>query len=168
MGEEKLRQILKEEILESKMITMGKVKEIGPNLNGRLDNGNIVIDEVEVLYKINEQVTLEIRLHNKTDIKVREVIQVYIKDLNSIYATFMPTLCTFKTIELEAREQRMIEMKICPEAFTIIDEKGDCYRDSNNFEIYISTTGIDSKSETITETNPIIKKIEFKSIIGEI
>ena len=133
-----------------------------------LQYSKLEITEVEIIDIKQDEVVLKINVHNKTDVKVKEVVQIYIKDINSIYATFTPTLCSFRMVELDAMEQQTIEMKIAPQAFTIIDEKGDCYRDSNEFEIYISTAGIDNRSKTITGKDPIIKKIQFQSIVEEL
>lgn len=156
-------------------IKMGEIQK-GPRgimqtsnqlFNEEFKRSKLEITEVEVLGINQDEVGLKVKVHNKERIKVKEVIQIYIKDVNSIYATLVPKLCAFKKIELDPYEQQIVEMKIAPQAFTIIDEKGDCYRDSNEFEIYISSTGMDNRSKTIIGREPVMKKIQFRNIVEE-
>lgn len=133
--------------------------------NERLSCVGVRVDEVE-MDKTLEKIKLKVRLHNEKVVKVKEIIQVYIKDINSIYASFTPVLGAFKAIELNGQEETTIEIDICPEAFMIIDEKGDCYRDSNEFEIYISVAA-DNSAERVMGEHSFIKKIHFQNIDEE-
>lgn len=134
---------------------------------GGSDHKGIKVDGVEIIDKTQEEVKLKVRLHNEKTVKVKETIQVYIRDMNSIYASLKPTLCTSEVIELNGQEERTMEIDMRPEAFMIIDEKGDCYRDSNDFEVYISTTVANDEAEMGIGEHPFIKKIHFQNIVGE-
>lgn len=135
------------------------------NLDEQLNHAAIKIDDVEILDRTYEAFRLKVRVHNEGGLKVREFIKVYIKDTNSIYAASTPTLYTFEVIELNAYEEQIIKIDLHPEAFTIIDEKGDCYRDSNEFEIYICIDSTNNRK--LIREQAIIKQIRFQNIAEE-
>lgn len=135
------------------------------NLNEELNHVAIKIDDVEILDKTHEEIRLKVKVHNETGLKAREFIKVYIKDINSIYAASTPTLYTFEIVELNEHEEQIIKIDIHSEAFTIVDEKGDCYRDSNEFEIYICMDSTHNKK--LMRQQAVVKKIQFQNMGGE-
>lgn len=147
--------------------TTGLEKQVLGNIKKRkiLTEGDsiIKIEEVEIQVEGCEDLRLIVKLHNEREYEVEETVKVYIKDVNSIYAGYEPKLYKYRITRLNEQQQKTIEIEIHSEAFTITDEKGDCYRDSNEFEIYICTGDIKNKKIK----NAIIKKIQFQSIAEE-
>ncbi|WP_172674808.1 fibronectin type III-like domain-contianing protein [Cellulosilyticum ruminicola] len=125
-------------------------------INGKHQIVNI--SDVKIIDKTSQELSLEIKVHNKSRTKKMSVIKIYIRDINSIYAASIPNLYTFETVELEKDEEKTVTIKLNAEAFTIVDEKGDRYRDSNEFEVYICVESTYNKKHTIR------KKVQFQSM----
>ena len=121
----------------------------------------IKIESVEIVDKISQELGLRVKVYNEAEEEMAGIIKVYIKDMNSIYAASIPILYTFETVELGALEEQVITIKLYAEAFMIIDEKGDRYRDSNEFEIYTCI------EEGCKQKQSVKKKVQFQSIDGE-
>ncbi len=167
MGEGQVKRILTEEIVKDKIMINVKDNVTTSDYDKKLEAGKVIIEQVHITYNFQDEVIVKVKVYNETDFKVKEEVQLYIKDLNSIYATCRPVLCACKEIELDAKQGEIVEIKILPEAFMIIDEKGYRYRDSNEFEVYIAINSINFKNKKTVEENSIIRKIRFRSILEE-
>ena len=90
-----------------------------------------------------------------------EVVQVYIKDWKSKYAVRNHSLCGFRRVRVKAGESIETELTIDPRAFTIVDEEGKRYVDSNKFSLYVATTQPDARSTALTGHEAVELRVVF-------
>ena len=69
-------------------------------------------------------VTIQATVTNQGSIDTRDVVQVYIKNVDSSLAVPNPELAAFTPVFLKAGETKTITLSIAPKAFTVVDETG--------------------------------------------
>jgi len=123
-----------------------------------LTYGNVVCTNAEVISKFvkGEDIKLKINVSNIGKLYTEDIIQVYIKDKESTYAVPNSSLCGFKRIELQPKEEEQVTLTIPWEALQVIDEEGNRKLDSNHFELFIGTFQPDLRSLLLTGKKPII------------
>lgn len=111
----------------------------------------------------NGETTYEVRakVANTSVHKSYDTIQLYIKDLESAHAVPNYSLCGFKTIYMGDFETDEVVFKLDEKAFTIVDEAGNRYIDSNRFELFVGTSAPDSRSVALTGKSPIKLPIQL-------
>lgn len=72
-----------------------------------------------------DNVTVTVTVTNRSDVPVEEVVQIYIKALDSPYAPPNPKLCAFSRISLSGRESRQADLRLCRDAFCVVDDQGE-------------------------------------------
>ena len=102
-------------------------------------------DEVEAK---NPVLTVTVANDGKYD--TDEVVQVYIKDLDSEFATPHPSLCGFKRVHVAAGSETEVQINIDKRAFTSVNEDGERKIFGKNFRIFVGTQQPDSRSEELT------------------
>ena len=117
-----------------------------------LSYGDICVTRVEIKNTVtrDSDIELEISAENKSDIETEDVIQIYIKDLESPNAVRNHSLCGFKRIHLKGGEKKTLHMMVKNSAMTIVDEQGERYIDSSRFQLFIGTSQPDSRSRELT------------------
>ena len=117
------------------------------------------------LSEIKEQILsdgafiVEATLKNVGSVDASEVLQIYIKDLQSKNAVINHNLCGFKKVFLKSGETKKIELAIPVSALTIVDEEGKKYRESNQFCLYFGTSQPDNRSVELTQKECISLKL---------
>ena len=89
------------------------------------------IISIEVQQK--KEILVEVNVLNKKDIPVEEIVQVYIKDLESEYAVKNTSLCGFQRVSLQTEERKKVVIEIARSSFEIVDINGNRYIDSHRF-----------------------------------
>ena len=89
-----------------------------------------------------------------------EVVQLYIKDLNSPFAPANPILCGFKRISLAVGEEKTIEIPIDPKAFTLINDEGQRIEGSGRWTLYAGLGQPDKRTEALTGKKSLSVEIE--------
>ncbi len=79
-----------------------------------------------------------------------EVVQLYIKDLDSEFATLNPSLCGFKRVHVPAGKEVTVTLSINERALTSVDEEGKRAIFAKNFRLYAGTQQPDARSEELT------------------
>ena len=102
-------------------------------------------DEVEAK---NPVLTVTVANDGKYD--TDEVVQVYIKDLDSEFATPHPSLCGFKRVHVAAGSETEVQINIDKRAFTSVNEDGERKIFGKNFRIFVGRQQPDSRSEELT------------------
>lgn len=72
-----------------------------------------------------EELTVKVKLTNKSRTATGEVVQIYVKALESANATPNGKLCAFTRVFLNGGETKEVELKIGTEAFTVVNEEGE-------------------------------------------
>ena len=123
-----------------------------------LSYGKVLLKDVETQMD-GETCKVKVKAINDTGWTMDEVIEVYIKDMESMYAVPNFNLCAFKAIHLAPYESVEVTLTIGEKAFTIVNEEGKRYRASNYFKLFIGTNAPDSRSVALTGRKPIEKEI---------
>lgn len=121
-----------------------------------LSYGNVQVTGAE----LNGQVTKEsdIRVHvsleNQGQADTDEVVQIYIKDLESSLAVPNHSLCGFQRVSLKAGEKKDLEMVVSNRAMSVVDEEGERHIDSRNFKLFVGLSQPDARSAKLTGKKP--------------
>lgn len=94
-------------------------------------------------------VKLFIETENQKNTETDDVLQVYIKDLDTEYAVWNPTLAAFKRIHLNGNVSGKTEIFVDKRAFTSVDENGNRKITGKNFKLYAGFSQPDARSEAL-------------------
>ena len=94
-------------------------------------------------------VKLFIETENQKNTETDDVLQVYIKDLDTEYAVLNPTLAAFKRIHLNGNVSGKTEIFVDKRAFTSVDENGNRKITGKNFKLYAGFSQPDARSEVL-------------------
>lgn len=115
-----------------------------------LTYGNCIIQNAEYA---DGKVKAEIM--NTGDYNTEEVVQVYIKNLDSPYAVRNHSLCAFQRVFLKKGEFLSVELPIAEEAFLVVDEEGEYRKDGNHFILYAGFGQPDDRTCKLTNKKSI-------------
>lgn len=104
-------------------------------------------------------VTVDIKNIGKYDIE--EVIQCYIKNLESKYAVKNHSLVAFKRVSLKVGETKKVTLKIHKKSFEVVDNKGNRLIDSKRYKLYVGISQPDNRSIELLGVKPIEYEITF-------
>jgi beta-glucosidase len=122
--------------------------------NVELENANIDNKTKDV-----SDVSVTLDVSNTGRIDTDEVIQVYIKDTDSLYSPLNPRLGAFKRVFIKKGETKRITISIPKNSFMITDSEGVSCLDGENYDVYIGLGQPDERTEFLTKKKSIIKKI---------
>ena len=94
-------------------------------------------------------IKLFIETENQKNTETDDVLQVYIKDLDTEYAVLNPTLAAFKRIHLNGNVSGKTEIFVDKRAFTSVDENGNRKITGKNFKLYAGFSQPDARSEAL-------------------
>lgn len=106
--------------------------------------------ELEDQVTKESDIKLKIRVENQGDRDTEEVVQVYIKDMDSEWAVRNYSLCGFQRVFLKAKEQKVLSMKIKNSAMSAVDDKGERYIDGRHFKLFVGVSQPDERSRSLT------------------
>ncbi len=89
-------------------------------------------------------------IENLGEYDTDEVIQLYMKDLESNDAVRNYSLCGFKRVHVKRSEKIKIELKIPSSAFEVVDDNGDRKVQSNKFRLFAGISQPDELSQELT------------------
>ncbi len=117
-----------------------------------LTYGDTEVKEAKVLGEVTKEsdIRVEVFLKNEGDTDTDEVVQIYIKDLDSKLAVPNYNLCAFKRISLKAGEEKKVEMTAPNRAMSVVDEEGERHIDSKNFKLFAGFSQPDERSRRLT------------------
>lgn len=105
---------------------------------------------------------LEIQMENKSAVSTDDVLQIYIRDLESRWETPHPHLAGFRRVRLEGNSKDSIRISLRSDCFTVVDENGQRFRDGKRFEIYAGFSQPDERSADLTGKTPVRIEYEVK------
>lgn len=97
--------------------------------------------------------TVHLKVRNTGKHDTGEVVQMYIKDLESPFEVNNCRLCAFKRIFTEAGKSIEVSIPIDEKAFTVIDEDGERISGSGKYRIWVGVTQPDELSQSISKAN---------------
>jgi beta-glucosidase len=98
---------------------------------------------------------IEAEITNLGEYDTDEVIQVYVKNLDSIYAVRNYSLCAFQRVSLKKGETRTVELFIRKEAFLVVNEEGKYIADGGRFKLYVGFGQPDQRTWQLTKRHSI-------------
>ncbi len=106
--------------------------------------------------------TVTVTVSNTGAYDMDEVIQVYIKDLESKYAVRNHSLCAFKRVSLKAGESKTVELPVKNAALTVVDDRGERYVDSAKFTLFVGGSQPDARSAALVGSAPLSAELAVK------
>ncbi len=95
--------------------------------------------------------TATLTVENVGSYDTDEVIQLYLKNNDSVYAVKNHTLCGFKRVHLKAKEKISVSFTLSEESFSVIDNEGNRLKDGENFTLYAGVNQPDERSELLSK-----------------
>lgn len=117
-----------------------------------LSYGDICVTDAKIRNKVtaSSDIELEISIENKGGTETEDVVQIYIKDLESTYAVRNYSLCGFRRVHLKGEERSTFPIIIKNAAMNIVDDRGERYIDSRRFRLFVGTSQPDIRSRELT------------------
>ena len=98
---------------------------------------------------------------NTGSVLTEDVVQVYIRCLDSEFAAPHPSLCAFQRVRVAAGETKTVTLEIPQQAFTIVDEAGCRRVDGRSFVFSAGCSQPDERSRELTGYAPVEVKYEL-------
>lgn len=122
-----------------------------------LTYGDVQVTQARITNQVtaDSDIEVEVTLENKGAVDTEDVVQLYIKDLESPLAVRNYSLCAFQRVALKAGERKQISLVVKNRAMEVVDEQGQRHIDSRSFRIYAGTSQPDSRSQALTGQKPL-------------
>ena len=132
----------------------------------RVSAASITTDPVELNHTIKgmDGIKVEAIMTNNGSVDASDVLQIYVKDLESEFAVKNFNLCGFKRVFLKAGEEKKISLTIPTSALTIVDNSGMRYLDSRRFCFYFGTSQPDERSHELTKKECIQVELRLSEV----
>ena len=89
---------------------------------------------------------------NTGKVDTDEVVQVYVKDLESPYEVTNYRLCGFQRVSLKAGESRTVSLPLDKNAFTLVNDAGERVPGSGKYRLWAGISQPDELSESLSGT----------------
>ena len=109
--------------------------------------------DVVVTNAVYENGVVRATVTNKGAMDTEDVVQVYIKGVDSPNATLNPTLCAFKRVFVAAGETKELELTIENNAFTVVNDAGERVVEAKTFQLYIGMSSEDKACMILVDRN---------------
>lgn len=106
-------------------------------------------------------ITVEAEVKNQGKRDTAEVLQVYVKHLDSPLAVPNPALWSFARIHLNAGETRTFRLTVNPDAFTVVDENGCRKKTAGRYALYVGCSQPDARSVELTGAEPVRLEVQI-------
>ena len=90
------------------------------------------------------------RVKNESDFDAAEVLQIYVRDEESAFAPRHPALCGFERVQLAAGEERIVEITLSEQTYTVVDDSGARVPGSGKYALWCGFNQPDARSEALT------------------
>ena len=128
-----------------------------------LTYSNVEISDLSVsdIDKDFENVEVSIKISNNGSFDIEEVLQCYIKDLESKYTVDNYSLASFKRVALNKGESKIVKMTINKKSFEVVNDEGERILDSKKFKLFVGISQPDSRSVQLTGITPLEADVEL-------
>lgn len=128
-----------------------------------LTYSNVEISDLSVsdINKDFENVEVSIKISNVGNFDIEEVLQCYIKDLESKYTVDNYSLASFKRVALNKNESKIVKMTINKKAFEVVNDEGERMLDSKKFKLFVGISQPDSRSVQLTGITSLEAEVLF-------
>ncbi len=126
-------------------LTYGSAEISGVKLGGQE-----LADGSEVRLPGGSLDSLEVTVSNTGDRNVEEVVQVYIKALDSTDATPNERLCGFARVSVKTGGQAMVQVPVDRDALTVINDEGEKVSGGSRYAVSVGLGQSDARTEELT------------------
>ncbi len=128
-----------------------------------LTYGDVQVEAVEipVIPQRGQDLPMGIKIRNNGGFATEEVIQLYIKNEDSIHAVKNHSLCGYQRVFLNAGEEKEITLTLSPKAFTVVNQQGERIEDGTRFTLFAGTGQPDARTAELTGRKAIEAEIIF-------
>jgi beta-glucosidase len=122
-----------------------------------LTYSNVELSELSIsdINENFENVEFSIKISNTGNFDIEEVLQCYVKDLESKYAVDNYSLSAFKRVSLNKGESKVVKMTINKKAFEVVNDEGERILDSKKFKLFAGISQPDNRSVQLTGIKPM-------------
>lgn len=121
-----------------------------------LTYGDLSVTKAVMAEPLSENGTvLTVEIKNEGKRTVKEVVQVYVKNLDSQDAVPNFSLCAFQKVECGPGERKTLSLSINSQSFTVVKEDGSRAADGTRFQLFVGTSQPDERSRVLTGKEPI-------------
>ena len=124
-----------------------------------LTYGKVQVTEARIVSGENDGLSVTAAVENTGKTDTEDVVQVYVKCLDSQHAAKHPSLCAFQRVNLAAGEKKEVKIPVSAQALTIVDEQGVRRVDGKEFAFYAGCSQPDEKSRELTGVSPVELKL---------
>lgn len=125
-----------------------------------LTYADTAVTSVKVSGKEKDTLCLEVQMENRSSVSTDDVLQIYIRDLESPFETPHPHLAAFRRVHLSGHGQLCTNISLRADCFTVVDENGKRFRDGKRYEIFAGFSQPDERSAELTGKEPV--RIEYE------
>ena len=97
----------------------------------------------------DDDIEISVQITNKGKYDTDEVLQCYIKDLDSPYAVPNHSLCAFRRVSLAAGETKTVTLKVSARSLQVVDDEGNRVPGSGNYTLYVGTGQPDRRTSEL-------------------
>ena len=126
-------------------LTYGSAEISGVKLGGQE-----LADGSEVRLPGGSLDSLEVTISNTGDRNVEEVVQVYIKALDSTDATPNERLCGFARVSVKTGGQAVVQVPVDRDALTVINDEGEKVSGGSRYAVSVGFGQSDARTEELT------------------
>lgn len=128
-----------------------------------LTYGRVVVKAAEIVGDIvaNQDINIKAEIENIGHYDTDEVIQVYIKDLESPHAIKNGSLCAFKRIHVEQGQIVEVVFNVPYQSLFVVNDEGERILDSKAFLLSVGVSQPDERSVALIGERPLELKIEL-------
>lgn len=121
-----------------------------------LTYGDLSVTKAVMAEPLSENGTvLTVEIKNEGKRTVKEVVQVYVKNLDSQDAVPNFSLCAFQKVECGPGERKTLSLSVNSQSFTVVKEDGSRAADGTRFQLFVGTSQPDERSRVLTGKEPI-------------
>ncbi|MDO4475859.1 MAG: glycoside hydrolase family 3 C-terminal domain-containing protein [Lachnospiraceae bacterium] len=125
-----------------------------------VEDASFVIDPQEMAKAFaadpeNAGFELKVKVRNLGDTATDDVVQIYVKDLESEFAVRNHSLCAFKRVTLSAGETKEVSLKVNGKALMVYNNDGKRIPGSGQYVFYAGTSQPDEVSVKLTGHEPV-------------
>ena len=123
-------------------------------------NGQKVEAGVTVSADTAEGMTISVEIENKSNMELGEVVQIYIKDMDSTYATTNGKLCGFARVNVPAGEKVNVAVPMDKDTFTVVNDAGQRLVDGKKFTVSVGFGQADARTKALTGKEAVVFAVE--------
>jgi beta-glucosidase len=109
-------------------------------------------------------IEIAVTVENEGFVATEDVIEVYVKDLESNLAVRNYSLCGFKRVSLAPGQRLTQSITLAKSCFEVVDEKGERRLDSTAFRLYAGLCQPDERSMELTRSNAIALDLALEKV----